>query len=297
MGLFDFVENFFFIGLALLFVLVLLLVYHFKQRMNSVEKKGDNMFDLMTNVVRELRNIRTNMLDGTPASQVVTSAVTQPSVYTKVESESESESEFDVETGSGSEIEDDEDSDSESEHDGITYQIIDTKAKVVVSDESDTDSEESDSSDGYSTDDESTDGESTGIVGEEEVPLDVDVVEPVVTDSSVDADVDSPLVAAVKEEDVVEQAVEDVPLEIDSVVESSNDVCEVQSSSSAIQGQGEDDIQPINRGLMGNTDKLNSYKKMNVNQLKALAIQHGIQGDTSKLKKTALIEFLLEKQV
>jgi hypothetical protein len=38
------VENFFFISLAIIFVLVMLLVYIFKQRINTVEKTGNTIW-------------------------------------------------------------------------------------------------------------------------------------------------------------------------------------------------------------------------------------------------------------
>ena len=55
MAFFDFIENFFFISLGITFGLILLLVYHFKQRISSMERKGDTMYELMTNVVKELQ--------------------------------------------------------------------------------------------------------------------------------------------------------------------------------------------------------------------------------------------------
>ena len=58
MGYFNFIETFFFISLGITFVLILLLVYHFKQRMNELEQKCDTMFDIINNVVKELTILR-----------------------------------------------------------------------------------------------------------------------------------------------------------------------------------------------------------------------------------------------
>ena len=55
MAFFDFIENFFFVSLGITFVLIILLVYHFKQRISSMERKGDTMYELITNVVKELQ--------------------------------------------------------------------------------------------------------------------------------------------------------------------------------------------------------------------------------------------------
>ena len=42
MGLFNFIETFFFISLGITFMLILLLVYHFKQRLNAIEQKKED---------------------------------------------------------------------------------------------------------------------------------------------------------------------------------------------------------------------------------------------------------------
>jgi hypothetical protein len=58
MGFFNFIETFFFISLGITFVLILLLVYHFKQRMNALEQKCDTMFEIINNIVKELTVLR-----------------------------------------------------------------------------------------------------------------------------------------------------------------------------------------------------------------------------------------------
>jgi cbb3-type cytochrome oxidase subunit 3 len=58
MSVFGFIENFFFISLALVFVLVLLLVYHFKNRITVAEKKSESMYGLLTAVVKEIKTLR-----------------------------------------------------------------------------------------------------------------------------------------------------------------------------------------------------------------------------------------------
>lgn len=60
MGFFNILETFFFISLAITFVLIIMLVYHFKGRINVLEQKCDTMFDIMNNIVKELRTIKMN---------------------------------------------------------------------------------------------------------------------------------------------------------------------------------------------------------------------------------------------
>ena len=52
-------ETFFFISLGITFILILLLVYHFKQRLSTLEQKSDTMFDIINNVVKEMMVIKT----------------------------------------------------------------------------------------------------------------------------------------------------------------------------------------------------------------------------------------------
>jgi hypothetical protein len=54
MGIYNFIETFFFLSLGITFVLILLLVYHFKQRLTSLEQKSDTMFEIINNIVKEI---------------------------------------------------------------------------------------------------------------------------------------------------------------------------------------------------------------------------------------------------
>ena len=59
MSVFNFMETFFFISLGITFILILLLVYHFKQRLSTLEQKSDTMFDIINNIVKEMMVIKT----------------------------------------------------------------------------------------------------------------------------------------------------------------------------------------------------------------------------------------------
>jgi hypothetical protein len=48
------IESFFFLSLGVVFVLLMLLVYHFKQRIATIEQKSDTMFDIVQNLAKEL---------------------------------------------------------------------------------------------------------------------------------------------------------------------------------------------------------------------------------------------------
>lgn len=61
MSVFNFMESFFFISLGITFLLIIMLVYHFKQRIIALEHKHDTMFEIVNNIVKQLRNMQTNI--------------------------------------------------------------------------------------------------------------------------------------------------------------------------------------------------------------------------------------------
>ena len=62
MGLSYIMDSVLYICLAITFVLILLIVYHFKQRVSALEAKQDTMFELVNNMVQEMQNIRANSM-------------------------------------------------------------------------------------------------------------------------------------------------------------------------------------------------------------------------------------------
>jgi len=61
MGVFSFMETFFFISLGISFVMIIMLVYHFKQRMIVIEHKQDTMFEIINNIVKQIKNMQINI--------------------------------------------------------------------------------------------------------------------------------------------------------------------------------------------------------------------------------------------
>ena len=79
MSVFNFMETFFFISLGITFILILLLVYHFKQRLSAIEEKSDTMFDIINNVVQEITSVKTFVI--TNMTQNTVSSFIPASVY------------------------------------------------------------------------------------------------------------------------------------------------------------------------------------------------------------------------
>ena len=60
MAAFSIFESFFFLMLATTFVLILLLVYHFKNRITSLEEKNDKLFSIIRSLAEELNSLKDN---------------------------------------------------------------------------------------------------------------------------------------------------------------------------------------------------------------------------------------------
>jgi len=115
MGFFNFIETFFFLSLGITFVLILLLVYHFKQRLTTLENKCDTVYEIITNLVKEVSNIRQVQIQH--LSNTFTSSTVVPSFHnTEINGKIKvSDEDFDEDEDDDDEDDDDEDEDDEEE--------------------------------------------------------------------------------------------------------------------------------------------------------------------------------------
>jgi len=271
MGFFSFIENFFFISLGVVFILVLLLVYHFKQRMSSVERKGDTMYELVSNMVKEIRFLRAFY----PSKEEEQEKIKEMCFSGKAKSIPEQLTEIMNQTiQQKAEVKD-----------SISYTIVEPSNKIVVSDDSESDSgSDLESGESDTDSDSESDSEEEGgaifpedkpltSIGVEEVSLDLDVTEVTVEPEVVEPEVVEPEVV---EPEVVEP-------EPESVVELAMNPVDVFANESS----SEDEAAPVYT--------IEHLRKMNINQLKSIAISSGVAADTSKMKKNELISLLHTK--
>jgi len=95
-------DSVFYLGLVVTFLLILLVVYHFKNRVTTMEQRCDTMFEIMNNIVQELNLLRRqqtmNMGSGVHAN-ISTATVEHEHVYHE-ENEGEDESEYETDDDS-----------------------------------------------------------------------------------------------------------------------------------------------------------------------------------------------------
>jgi hypothetical protein len=119
MGFFNFIETFFFLSLGITFVLILLLVYHFKQRLTTLENKCDTVYEIITNLVKEVSNIRQIQIEhfsNTFSSNTIVPSFHNTEINGKIKvSDEEFEDDDEAEEEDDEDDEDDEDEDEDDE--------------------------------------------------------------------------------------------------------------------------------------------------------------------------------------
>lgn len=283
MGVFNFMETFFFISLGITFILILLLVYHFKQRLVTVERKTDTMVDIMNNMVKEMTVIKTVAYSQIPQqpppiqyNQIPSSVInSQMPVSTqfpfqqpvKVEDDSESDDESESGSDSDDESESESDSDDESESEGesesesegeseLANGVDDTK-KIIVSDE---------------------DEESPPPVEVELLNISTIDIIPEETQKT-DNDMINDILANVSNEEIDE---------IDPINPNNTPVggSPPQELEVSVSTEGTDSV------ILSKEDTTEDYSKMSLNQLKSAVVEKGLVNDASKMKKKQLLHLL-----
>ena len=255
---------------------MLLLVYHFKNRMSVAEKKSETMYGLLSSVVREIKSLRSMFLPAAPQKDASLEKDEQLKVITK-----KSEPEVQVSVGPESEV--------------ITVNLVSPHAeniKIVVSDdeEDDDDDEEGEVSD----EDEESESESEKESGNDSESDSESEAESEAGEDLRVEDLGSEIIldSVVPENAPEEPITVDLsfsPEELENRETNQNE--ERVEQVSEFSGEPATEVAPVSQKNLHSIDQL---KKMNINQLKTIAIQSGITVDTSKLKKHDLITLIVD---
>jgi hypothetical protein len=256
MGFFNLIETFFFLSLGITFVLILLLVYHFKQRLTSLENKCDTVFEIISNVVKELNSVRQvqqNSMIFHPAFNVpqmpdiarsITPFMTPNEVAEKIKVSEEDFNDEDDDEDEDEEDEDDEDEDDEDDHDeeddfpellNATFELEGNSTVKIIN------------------------------VPINEV-IEADILESIEPEHDNNEENDNIETIELSEE--TDQIHVEKLEETESLDNYSQDTNEIKADSKEV------------------------YNKMSVSALKTLVITKGLTSDSSKLKKNELIKLL-----
>ena len=293
MGVFNFMETFFFLSLGITFVLILLLVYHFKQRLTTVEAKSDTMFEIMNTMVKEMGVIKT----------MASRAVAMPPPFSMPP----------MVGGRGGPIPIDQvfSQFGQAMHPntnlpgnvtilGDRLQTI-SDDEVSVHEDADADDADDDGSDGSDSDEGSESGEETENEEErEERENREDLVETATPLAQEDT---ARKIVVSDTEDMIDETTKPSPLDIEEVVdpqiieeiqiEPVNEVV-IHQHTAAVDT---DDMSVISELSLDNTldthsKTMTDFRKMNLGELKQLALSKGLVQDAGKMKKKELLELL-----
>jgi len=283
-------ESFFILSLGITFVLVLFLVYHFKQRLAILENKCDTTFEIINNVVSELGNIRGAFRIGGAAQMPAPAPQVQPEnakINVTISDDDHDVSDYDDDEESDGDDDDEEsdgdDDDEESDGDGDDEES-----------DGDDDDEESDDDVAHdvneSGEDDDNDGGGHGVhdvaeSGEDDVNI-TNTIRIINLDNQ-------------QEFDIIE-TVEDLNAETgnrdDHVDDESSHIENMEEIQLHVEklptGERHLDDSSIASSVAESKNNSHIYKKMTLPVLKAYVIEKGLASDPSKMKKQELIQLI-----
>lgn len=289
MGLFNFIETFFFISLGITFVLILLLVYHFKQRMSSLEEKGDTMFEIINNIVEELTSVKRELLKQTFNEKSFFPSMPSFSLSSvpNVSNVSEQKLEPVIEQENEDEFASEGESESESDESVYEDEVVEADDNIDYYYDEGDDGDEYEDDEDIKVDDynsSNTDNE----LNNEPVEAEDVIFQEVLTENG---DESSPFLEPIVEESIivqesiVEEPVKIVTLDLDESVskEEEEETKDEEVLDTIVTEEPETEY---------SKEDIDAFKKMTIQQLKTIVLKKGLSLDVGKLKKNELIRIL-----
>jgi hypothetical protein len=282
MAFFNFIETFFFISLGITFILVLSLVYHFKQRICGLEQKCDTMFEIINDIVKQLNTVR--LQNNVPFNNMPFMNVFNPVSKSMPEIQHFINESMDIDETKrsydyveGDNDEDDEDDDAEDEEDD---------------DEEDEDDDEEDDEDDDEEDDDEDDDEEDDEDDEDDDEDDkIKVINVNINDSNDSNELTD--FTELQIEELTDNNIENGENEdeVDNIeLVDNTETINVEKIMPSHQEDNHDtnDEKEMNK----KESEKEVYKKMSLSALKTLVISKGLCSDASKLKKPDLLKLL-----
>ena len=260
MGLSYIMDSVLYICLAITFVLILLIVYHFKQRVSALEAKQDTMFELVNNMVQEMQNIRANSMQPSMPPQM------PQDIHDAIFSEL---------SGMPSMIHIGGNQGFMNVHNREEHSV----EELETDDDEDTDEDDDDDDDT----DEDSDSDSQSDADEEE--RDINSIKQIQVESTTLLDeIPSEHLSA---NDVEETIIDDTDALVEIDYEKEKELS-VSKSDELHTESLEEVIATDNEQASANM----KYKDLHLRQLKALANERGLATNTNRMKKAELIDIL-----
>ena len=255
-------ETLFFACLGITFVLIVMLVYHFKSRVLSLENKCDTMFEIINSMVNEIGQVRTVLNHDVPINNE----------YHEITLNN-------IDTNNNDRIHYDESSDS--------LVTDDDEEDVTDDDEEDVTDDDDDDDDEDVTDDDED------VIDDDDVSVD--------NYNGDEVSIDNDEVKVVNVEINGEIQTEGLHYELDETTSSQGDqipqMVDVNIHVEKLENETNKDDSSIANSSIATFSSVpkkgsSAYKRMNLTALKSLIIEKGLASDPSKMKKRDLITLL-----
>jgi len=284
MGIFNYIDTFFFISLGITFILILLLVFHFKQQLVSLEHKNDTMFEIINNIVKEITYVKSAIFSqphyqANDKDEIINlSANTIPSKQMVEKKIVVSDDDYESDKESNEESNE---SDNESDNE-----------KIIETDEEDNDQSDSDDESDESAESDESNSHNERIEHYEdethENSTNVKVINIELGDTIEIGDTITELDDNNDANDANENEINNIE-EINTTLLEETDTIIVEK----LEGENNnlENITTIEE--QKNTESIKEvYRKMSLSALKALVISKGLVSDSSRMKKHELIKLL-----
>ena len=273
------VEMFFFVSLAMTFILILLIVYHFKQRISLIEQKNDTIFEIINNLLQRVGDLNKyqcvlsntisngNFMKSNPISNPVSKCI--PEVFTEnVESLVKESNNIVLNEKITVSDDDDEDDDDEDDDD--------------EDDDDEDDNEDDDDEDDNDDDDDEDDDEDSDDDDEDKIKNIKDIKE--LSNQAIK-------IVNIELKDINNDEIFIYDLETKNINLEDNmiQVEKIEVNMDNIENM-EVNIENDNISLKENLKDI--YNKMSVQELRKVVITKGLCSDSSKLKKNELLKML-----
>jgi hypothetical protein len=268
MGIFNYIDTFFFISLGITFILILLLVFHFKQQIVSLEHKNDTMFEIINNIVKEITYVKSAIF-----SQPYYHVNDQDEIINLSANEIHSKQNIEKKI-----VVSDDDNDSEDDYDGDDDSDIDSDEDEDDGHEHSDSEDECDSDDSEHANDDNQDNlpkqDSVKVINIE-LGDSIDNIEEL-ADNEYDDDHEPDT-----ETNTIEEINTNTIEEKDNIIVEKLDIQDNHLDNNQVNEQGTqiENIKEV-------------YRKMTLIQLKALVISKGLTSDSSKMRKPELLKLL-----
>lgn len=294
---FSFIESFFFLSLGITFILIFLMVFHFKQRIEKLERKNNDLSDLCNKIVKEVTNLHSVYLQNNSVSpQNFVSPQNKSNLISPKEHICENiviSTSYPISFSNEN---------CESNPNMNSNSCENTYKKIIVMDSIVNDDD--DSATNIEDDEYSYDYDSNSDSLSEIIESELDNIEDMESVHLTSPNYNN------KGDDLLQENDDTQPMDSSVHVLKLNEVLDpiseiqiefiddnIQKHNNENEDEKINEIYPHDDNNNNNTEKSTlqmNYQQMNVKNLKILAISKGLCSDTSKMKRAELIKLLLD---